>query len=356
MNTLAWNCRGIGNPRAVRALRNWCSSFGPDLLFISETKINKETVEKLKDKFGFDNAIGVSSRGLSGGLCMFWKSESVSFNLISLSQHHIAGDVVTSEGLSWRFIGLYEKKEGGADLERRAIPEFRDTLEACNLRDLGFEGQWFTWERGLSEETMGWSGKHFENLGKQIREVEKVLKEAQGREVSVENISVCLALEKNMDDLYDKQEAYWYLRSRVSDIKDGDRNTSYFHHKASQRRKRNEIKGLIDSTDEACKEVLSAFHTTITPNHNEALLKPFDKKEIFAAVCEMHPCKAPGPDGMHAIFYQKYWHIVGDDVSNHVCNILDGICSPEPVNNTNIILIPKVKSPTSLKEFRPIAL
>lgn len=113
MNTLAWNCRGIGNPRAVRALRNWCSSFGPDLLFISETKINKETVEKLKDKFGFDNAIGVSSRGLSGGLCMFWKSESVSFNLISLSQHHIAGDVVTSEGLSWRFIGLYGWPETG---------------------------------------------------------------------------------------------------------------------------------------------------------------------------------------------------------------------------------------------------
>lgn len=129
----------------------------------------------------------------------------------------------------------------------------------------------------------GWSGKHFENLGKQIREVEKVLKEAQGREVSVENISVCLALEKNMDDLYDKQEAYWYLRSRVSDIKDGDRNTSYFHHKASQRRKRNEIKGLIDSTDvwrveeEEIEEIVQQYYTDLftSTSHHRKLAKRF---------------------------------------------------------------------------------
>lgn len=59
---------------------------------------------------------------------------------------------------------------------------------------------------------------------------------------------MCSMLEKKLEDLCDKQEAYWYIRSRMAEIKEGDRNIKYFHHKASQRRKRNEIKGLFDSS------------------------------------------------------------------------------------------------------------
>lgn len=48
----------------------------------------------------------------------------------------------------------YEEKEGGADSERRAIEGFRDILYDCDLRDLGFEGQWYTWERGRTVASM----------------------------------------------------------------------------------------------------------------------------------------------------------------------------------------------------------
>lgn len=90
----------------------------------------------------------------------------------------------------------------------------------------------------------------------------------------------------------------------------------------------------------------------INQEDNDYLLRPFSKDEVFE---DIHSCKAPAPEGVHVIFYQKFWPTIGDEVTNHICNILRGIHSPESVNMTNI-MIPKVKSPKKMTEFRPIAL
>ena len=59
---------------------------------------------------------------------------------------------------------------------------------------------------------------------------------------------------------------------------------------------------------------------------------------------------------MHAIFYQCFWHIIRDDVTHFVNNILHGSLSPSCVNHSNIYLISKVKTSSKAAEFRPIAL
>lgn len=70
----------------------------------------------------------------------------------------------------------------------------------------------------------------------------------------------------------------------------------------------------------------------------------------------MHPSKASGPDGMNANFYQKYWDVVGEDVVACVIGMLDGTRSFNDVNESHIVLIPKVKIPVSMAEYRPISL
>jgi len=40
MKILSWNCRGLGNPAAVRALRKILKITCPDVVFLSETKLN----------------------------------------------------------------------------------------------------------------------------------------------------------------------------------------------------------------------------------------------------------------------------------------------------------------------------
>lgn len=70
----------------------------------------------------------------------------------------------------------------------------------------------------------------------------------------------------------------------------------------------------------------------------------------------MGPTKAPGSDGFPALFFQRYWQIVGEDVSNFCLGILNNDHSFDSFNQTDIVLIPKTSNPTRLANFRPISL
>ena len=89
---------------------------------------------------------------------------------------------------------------------------------------------------------------------------------------------------------------------------------------------------------------------------NQGLIAAFTKEEMVTALKQMHPTKAPSPDGMSAIFFQKYWDVVGDDITCMVLNVLNSDMSIVDINRTNITLIPKINSPSKMFDFRPISL
>lgn len=94
----------------------------------------------------------------------------------------------------------------------------------------------------------------------------------------------------------------------------------------------------------------------VTHEMNLELTRPFTKEEVIRALHQTHPTKAPGPDGMSAIFYHNFWNIVGSDITNMVLNVLNHNVPMAEINKTNISLIPKVNHPTRMTEFRPINL
>ena len=70
----------------------------------------------------------------------------------------------------------------------------------------------------------------------------------------------------------------------------------------------------------------------------------------------MHPEKAPGPDGMTALFFQHSWHIIKKDLVEMVNNFLVSGEMDSRLNITNICMIPKTEKPTRMTELRPISL
>jgi hypothetical protein len=104
------------------------------------------------------------------------------------------------------------------------------------------------------------------------------------------------------------------------------------------------------------REGARAIQAKVTREMNMQLCREFTADEIHKAFHQMHPTKAPGPDGMSALFFQKYWALIGTEVTENVLQILNTTTSPKYFNKTNIAFIPKTKTPQRMTKFRPISL
>ena len=101
---------------------------------------------------------------------------------------------------------------------------------------------------------------------------------------------------------------------------------------------------------------MNAIQPKVTNAMNARLIKEFLAEEVYKALKQMYPLKAPGPDGMPPVFFKHFWSMVGNTVTKTVLDFLNFGISPPKFNETHIVMIPKTKNPTRVTEFRPISL
>jgi hypothetical protein len=89
---------------------------------------------------------------------------------------------------------------------------------------------------------------------------------------------------------------------------------------------------------------------------NNLLIVEYTTDEIKQAFEAIGDLKAPGPDRMPAIFFKKYWDIVGEQLIKKVRAVLEGGRMPQGWNDTIISLISKVEKPQKVTDLRPISL
>lgn len=188
-----------------------------------------------------------------------------------------------------------------------------------------------------------------------------------------------------VDERGKQEEFLWRQKSRIRWLKEGERNTKFFHSTTIQRRMNNTISHMqnsqgdkLEKQEDIEKELINHFKTVhqeqptdkqsaindilyhipklITEEHNKLLLRPVTIMEVEEASNQLKAGKAPGPDGFTSNLYHHFWDLIKADVWNVVEESRAMHWLLPSLNSTFTALIPKVARPSTPEKFRPIAL
>ncbi|XP_043687692.1 uncharacterized protein LOC122638906 [Telopea speciosissima] len=178
---------------------------------------------------------------------------------------------------------------------------------------------------------------------------------------------------KKLHDVLLQEEIFWRQKSRVRWLKEGERNTRFFHTIVNVRRRIRRVEKVRDANGEwvhgiegvameAARFFAELFSTqgvrndedlldfiprVVTDDDNVALLHIPSKEEVKKAVFALSKDSAPGLDGFFGYFFISCWEIIGEDVWRAVEDFFSGGWLPRGYTSANLVLIPKKENPES---------
>ncbi|KAK2413305.1 hypothetical protein QL285_036031 [Trifolium repens] len=238
--------------------------------------------------------------------------------------------------------------------------------------------------KGLKVVIKNWN---FEVYGEVDSKIAKLRSEIEEVDLRSENIGISDVEMKPRKDwftelwkLLKSKDALNFQKSRAKWLKEGDANNKYFHACVKNRGRQNAIKALrvengwIEGVEAIKAETVSFFSNHFSaanwtrPNldgiqfpslsaaDNEILIAPFSLEEIEAVVKECDGNKSPGPDGFNFAFVKEFWGLMRGEVRILFDQFHGNASLPQGILSYFLTLIPKVRNPEGLGDYRPISL
>eukprot|EP00253_Pinus_taeda_P028735 PITA_28735 len=324
--------------------------------------------------------------------------------LISDNAVHMGGDFTTEilahSGSDHWPIALQWQRPG--DTTRRPFcfeafwlthPAFKDFVKTIWASFIPSEGSkmyqlqqklWF-----LKSHLKRWNRETFGNIFEEQQKLNNELKELHQKIITTGHTDATLEQEQHLSDQLEdrrkQEEIYWQQKSRVRWLREGERNTKFFHNTTVQRRMHNNIPFLqnqqgarVEEHKEIEQTLLNHFQQVhresagdrqreiekitsnipklVTEEQNELLMRPVQPQEVDEAMAQLKEGKAPGPDGFTTTFFHAFWDMTKKEVWEIVEESRAKRWILPSLNSTFIALIPTEENSMTPDKFRPIAL
>ncbi|XP_019180199.1 PREDICTED: uncharacterized protein LOC109175391 [Ipomoea nil] len=229
---------------------------------------------------------------------------------------------------------LSHKQSGPKEFKYNATwashPEFPNFIKNNWNSDQSLEQA----KKALATKLQSWNRNSFGNIFQRKR---RVLARIKGTQRALDShprtdlIKLNNKLHKELDEIPNQEELYWFQRSREDWIATGDRNTGFYHAATAVRKAYSKITRLkncqgdwLDSDEDILDHITQFFRELYTEEDSNIVHTTWSKTfptlhktvwdyvnalvtpaEIKLACFDMAPFKAPGPDGYHAGFFQQ---------------------------------------------------
>ncbi|XP_043687688.1 uncharacterized protein LOC122638901 [Telopea speciosissima] len=378
MKFLSWNCQGVGRPLTVRFLSQLSGVDRPDVVFLMETKCKRPRLEIIRRRLHMDHLFTVELIGLSGGLALLWRNPIV-IDILSSSPRILDVTVTDMVANSYFVSCVY------GDPIRALRPQVRLDRALCNhawrmkfeevfvttktsigsdhtplfintdgrrfggKRPFRFESIWFkhpdcplvasaAWSSTVSgspssildqklnacrHDYIRWNKEVFGHVQSQISNLTSEIAGLQSVPLTDVINSELQSLKRSLDDALANEEELWRQKSRISWLKEGDKNTA-FHSESID----------LSSLD----TVLDSVDSCVSHDTNVMLCAAPSLDEMPDALFAMSPLKSPSIDGFPPAFFQKYWDIIKDDLYLFVTSFFEtGVMSSRAISDNVLI-------------------
>jgi hypothetical protein len=229
----------------------------------------------------------------------------------------------------------------------------------------------------------GWQ-KSLPNLAKLIVKAELIIQLMdfieESRDLTIQEWNFKNALVHHLQGLLSNQRSYWKQRGQIKWATLGDAGTKFFHANATSKHRHNSIlslssdNGMVAFSHKDKEEVLfQAFKDRLgtsqptsmvfnlsellQPANNLSTLElPFSRGEIDQIIRNLPTNKSPDPDGFNTDFVRKCWPVLALDFYELCDKFYERSICLESSNGSYVTLIPKLSSPISVGDYRPISL
>eukprot|EP00253_Pinus_taeda_P002691 PITA_02691 len=229
-----------------------------------------------------------------------------------------------------------------------------------------------------------WNKKEFGDILKARIETEQKLQEINQinitEDFNEERKILTNSLQEEWEDRCLQEEIFWRHKSRIQWIKEGERNTNFFHKSTMAHRAHNRITKIKDSEgielvshkDMESSLVQHFFNIAkepmadrsrfidkftqyipklVTREDSHNLNSPVSKEEVSEVIKEMQSGKAPGPDGFNVDFFKSCWETRKQDILKVVEDSRKSKRVLKALNASFIALIPKKENAMMLDGF-----